>query len=190
MGLPLILFIVFAMLWLLLAWKPKDAGVWWLENIAVFLALPFLLWAFRAGLLSSLSAGALFAFGVLHISAAHYSYARTPWGNWLRRVFRLRRNPYDRIVHFLYGLLAVPVFNDLLTPALSANPFLHALVVFCVISSLGALYEIAEFTITPLVKRPDMEFLGAQGDVWDAQKDMLMQACGALLGLAAILLFF
>jgi putative membrane protein len=107
-----LLFVMFWLIWVALALKPLDRKTWWLENITLFATLPFVLWAFRTGLLSTLSVVIMFLFAVLHIAAAHYSYAKTPWGTWFKRAFHLRRNHYDRVVHFLYGFLMVPVAAD------------------------------------------------------------------------------
>ena len=103
--LPQILLAAFGIIWSILAIKPVDRKTWWLESIVLFVALPFVLWAFHEGRLSAASSVVIFTFALLHIAAARYSYAKTPWGNWFKKMGGFRRNEYDRIVHFLYGFI-------------------------------------------------------------------------------------
>lgn len=183
MSLSLALFAAFFVLWVILAIRPLDRQTWWLENIAVFAAVPGIVLGIRAGLLSDRSLIIILAFAVLHIAAAHYSYAKTPWGDWLKRRLRLHRNQYDRIVHFLYGFLLVPVAADLLSYPLPLTSFRNGFIVFVVIVAFGALYEVAEYIAAVMLgKTKGIGFLGFQGDLWDTQKDMLVQTLGALLG--------
>src|SRR4029453_10569774 len=61
--------------------------------------------AFRRFQFSNVSCLLIALFLALHAYGAHYTYAETPLGFWLRDALGLSRNHYDRIVHFSYGLL-------------------------------------------------------------------------------------
>jgi putative membrane protein len=51
------------------------------------------------------------------------------------------------------------------------------------IMALAAAYELFEWQYAVSVNpEAGIEVLGSQGDVWDAQKDMLMDTLGAILG--------
>lgn len=182
---PKTLLIIFVILWILLAINPLYRFKWFLENIVIFLALPFVLLSYFKFRLSNFSYFLIFVFAVLHIAAAHYTYGSTPWGDWLSGYFGWQRNHYDRIVHFLYGLLMAPVAGDILLKYLPRQAFLRSAIVFAIVVALGSLYEVFEFLVGVTVRPEEsLGFLGFQGDVWDTQKDMAWQAMGAILGLA------
>jgi putative membrane protein len=50
--------------------------------------------------------------------------------------------------------------------------------------ALSATFEILEWIVASLVDPASgMAYLGTQGDIWDAQKDMLLAGVGALLAM-------
>jgi len=65
-----------------------------------------------------------------------------------------------------------------------ASRVLVYLVPLLFIISVGAVYEMFEwwFAVT-FGGDAGIAFLGSQGDIWDAQKDMLMDTLGAVLAL-------
>lgn len=183
-----ILFAAFWLIWAILAVKPADRKTFWLESIMPIIAFPLLYWAHWEGFFSRLSLIVLFVFSVMHIIAAQHAYSETPWGNWVKRKFSLKRNYYDRVVHFSYGLLGVPLFSDLFQH-MAPIETTRALLVFAVIISIGSIYEILEYAVVKVTGAEEgAEFLGLQGDIWDAQKDMLAQTIGALIGVGFLLL--
>jgi len=184
LDLPQALLALFVIVWIILAIDPLYRFGWFIENIVVFAFLPVVLLSYFKFRLSNLSYILIFVFSVLHILAAHYTYGDTPWGNWVMELFELDRNHFDRVIHFLYGVLMVPVLMDLLRRYLPTNRFMNGVFVFALVFAVGGLYEVAEFAVG-LVVNPEagLAFLGFQGDIWDTQKDMLLQGLGALLGL-------
>lgn len=181
---PKILLILFFVFWIFFAINPLYRFDWFLENIIIFLLLPIVLLSYFKFRLSNRSYFLIFLFAFLHIAAAHYTYGDTPWGDYLREIFGWERNHYDRIVHFLFGFLMLPVARDILQKHLPPQKFFEPLFLFAVIFSLGALYEVAEFVVGILVKpEAGLAFLGFQGDIWDTQKDMIAQAAGAITSL-------
>jgi len=182
--LPQTLLFVFILAWIFLALEPLRRDVWLLENAVVFLALPLVIWAYRKGWLSNSSYVLIFMFGLLHIIGAHYSYALTPAGEWFSTLLGSERNDYDRLVHLLYGVFGAAVAFDIFRGNLPKKKFLGALFVFSVVLSFGALYEILEYVVGIIVESTTSEeFLAFQGDVWDTQKDLVLEAGGALIGI-------
>jgi len=172
--------------WLLAAMAPHDRGDWLLENLLVFVAVGGLVAGYRRLPLSNLSYGLLFVFGVLHAVGSHYTYSLAPPGFWIQELFALDRNPYDRIVHFAFGLLLTYPFRELTRRVLHAHgAWSYAIPLFATLS-ISAGYEILE-ALAARVVDPELgiAFVGAQGDPWDAQKDMALALWGALLCLAA-----
>jgi len=179
---PKKLFLIFLLIWIITFINPPSRIDNLIENIIVFIFLPIVLLSYYKFRLSNFSYFLIFIFGVLHITAAHYGYWNTPWGNWFKDVLDWERNHYDRMVHFLFGFLMTPVFVDLLKKYLPSNRLMAGVFVFGVIFSIGSFYEIAEF-VAGLLLKPEagLSFLGFQGDIWDTQKDMIMQGTGSVL---------
>lgn len=159
---------------------------WWLENGVVFAAAALVAASWRRFVLSDLSLLLLAIFGALHAYGSHYTYSETPFGGWLRDVLGLARNPYDRIVHFAFGLLVTYPLREISLRVLHARRLWSWLLPLLVALSLSAVYELVESWAARLVA-PELgtAFLGTQGDPWDAQKDMGAALGGALLALGA-----
>ncbi len=180
---------------------------WWLENLAVALAmLPLLIWRRRIPL-SNTSYLLLFVFLCLHEYGSSYSYSNVPWGKQILFWAESSRNNYDRMVHFLFGLmLTLPLYEIVvrianpLSPgqsrakirALESRPgdpslWISLTIPVLIIKALSGLYEVAEWVVVELVSpQLGVEFLGAQGDPFDAQKDMGLAFVGSLIAVCAI----
>ena len=194
--LPLTLLAIYAIEWAALAIAPLDRNDWLLENLLVALALPALVWIHRHRAISRLSYICIFVFMALHAVGAHYTYAEVPYDAWfqalaghsLDELLGLQRNGFDRLVHFLYGLLWFPLCWELLAPAIGArNKALRYLLVAAFLMSHAGLYEVIEWVAAELVGGDlGAAYLGTQGDEWDAQKDMAMAFAGTLLAVLAV----
>lgn len=175
------LFWVFVFVWVLLGLNPSYRFDWFLENILVFLAVPFLFYIHRFAPLSSFSYSLIFVFLMLHSIGAHYTYSEVPAGKMISKWLGWERNHYDRLVHFLWGfLLTIPIF-EILRKKVSRK--VRAIFIFacCVIVLVGVLYEFMEWAAAVVVApEAGTAFLGTQGDEWDAQKDLLLNLSGAI----------
>jgi putative membrane protein len=129
---PSALLLAFALWWSLLALAPSYRQDWLLENLLVFIAVPLLVWSYPRLRLSNLSYSLIFVFLCLHEVGAHYTYAEVPYAAWYRQLTGSEfphligghRNQFDRLVHFLYGLLMMPAIIELLQ-ARAAPPSLR-----------------------------------------------------------------
>ena len=191
-ALPLVLGAVFLIEVIALGWEPRDREAWVLENlISVPLALTLVL-ARRRVALSSVSWCLVFAFLALHEVGSHYTYSQVPWLEWSRDgaggTLDADRNQYDRFVHFAFGLLLARPLYEVLSRVAAASPAVLRLMAVSCVLSLSSLYEILEvaaaLTLDPGV---GIAFVGAQADVWDAQKDMGLALVGSLLGIVMVL---
>lgn len=176
-----VLLIVYSIVWIYYAIDPLYRPEWLLENSLVFIFLPILFLSYKKFQLSDLSYLLLTIFMLFHVVGAHYGYSDVPIGFQLKEIFGLTRNPYDRIVHFSYGLLFVyPIYEVLLRYAEFKGAWLYFLPVSFILS-LSAVYEIIEaivaWTLPPEQYNP---FIGLQGDMWDGFKDMLLAFLGAI----------
>jgi putative membrane protein len=144
----------------------------------------FLLWATaRRFRFTALSYRLMFVEALILIVGAHYTHERVPAFDWLRDALGAARNDYDRLAHFAVGFLLVTPVREILarrTPL--RGRALNVLSAICVLA-FAAFYEITEWWIAVL-SSPDTgaAYLGSQGDVWDAQKDMLLDGLGAIAG--------
>jgi putative membrane protein len=170
----------YAPFWLLSGIAPVDRRDWLLENFLVVVFAALLIVTYRRFPLSDLSYGLITAFMTLHSIGAHYSYSYVPFGLWVQEIFHQTRNHYDRLVHFSFGLMmAYPVREIFLRVANAKGFWAYYLPLDCILA-FSAMYEIMESWFARIVS-PDLgdAWLGTQGDIWDAQKDMTAALLGA-----------
>jgi len=177
-----ILLTVFVIFWTVFAISPLYRPEWWLENYLLFAFILFLVLSYNKLQLSDLSYLLITIFLLLHTVGAHYGYSSVPIGFAIKDAFSLMRNPYDRIVHFLFGFLfAYPIYELLKRYSNQKDVWLYILPINFIIS-LSAIYEIIEaivaWTFPPEQYNP---FIGLQGDIWDGYKDMLLVTTGAII---------
>ncbi|UPW83058.1 DUF2238 domain-containing protein [Lysinibacillus sp. Ag94] len=122
---------------------------------------------------------------ILTFIGGHYTYSEVPLFNWIKEEFYLKRNDYDRFGHFLKGLMAIVIREILIrkTP-LVKGAWLTGITI-SIMLAVAALYEIIEWLSTRISKgsKGAKDFLGMQGDRWDAQWDMLSAFLGTILTL-------
>jgi putative membrane protein len=190
---PAALLAAFAAIWVLLAIAPWYRQDWLLENLLVFLAVPVLLVTRRSLRFSNFAYTCFFVFLVFHEIGAHYTYSEVPWNEWFERLtgqslttsLGVERNHYDRVIHFLYGLLVFPMAWELFAARARPERIWRYLMPLLFIMSHSVIYELIEWAAAATFGGDlGQAYLGTQGDVWDAQKDMTLATLGAVLGLA------
>lgn len=162
---------------------PKtDRFTWILENLPVFLVLPFLVATRERFPLSMFATRLLFLHAVVLMVGGHWSYAEVPAGHWVRDHFALARNPYDRLGHFVQGFVPAIVVRELLV-RLGRIPRgkLLAFLSISVCLAFSASYELFEWLAALASGAAADAFLGTQGDPWDTQWDMFLCLVGATL---------
>lgn len=175
-------FIVF---WSFLAINPLMRSVWLAENLPVVGVFLLLVGTFKVFRFSNRSYTLMSIWLILHTIGGHFTFAEVPF-DYFTELFDFERNHFDRIAHFSIGLYAYPL-AELVTRKGLASPLITYLFSLFAIMALAAGYEIIEWWYAVIVGGDaGIEFLGSQGDVWDAQKDMFADTLGAI---AALLLF-
>jgi putative membrane protein len=173
---------IYVAFWLALAIRPLDRGDWLLENLLVFATAAVLVGTYRWFRLSNLSYALILVFLVFHTIGAHYTYAKVPAGFWLQHWLHLSRNHYDRVIHFAFGFVLLYPMRELWLRQARASstwaPWLAATTLW----ALSSFFEIIEAIVAQIVA-PDLgiAYLGTQGDIWDAQKDMGCAFIGAVI---------
>lgn len=186
----LVLLGLFLILWAALAIAPLHRSDWVLENVLLLAAVAVLAATYRSFPLSRISYTLLFVFLCLHTIGAHYTYAEVPYDEWFERLtgstlndlFGWKRNHFDRAVHFSYGLLLAYPIRELFLRVAAVRGFWGYFLPLDLTMSTSMLYELLEWAAAELFGGDlGMAFLGTQGDVWDAHKDMALASLGALI---------
>lgn len=189
---PLLLFGFFLVVWIISAVAPYDAHDWLLENVLVVSFLLALLLTRKALPLSRISYTLVFLFLCLHEIGAHYTYAMVPYDRWVQaltggsinELLGWERNNFDRVIHFSYGLLLAYPIRELYFRITSAEGFWGYFLPLDVTMSTSMLFELFEWAAaTVFGGELGQAYLGTQGDVWDAHKDMALASLGALIAM-------
>jgi putative membrane protein len=179
-----LLFALFAAVWIWAAIAPSYRHDWLLENYLVFIFVPIIIVVGRYFKLSNLSYTLITLFMCMHVVGSHYTYAEVPFGVTLQHWFGSSRNMYDRLVHFSFGLLMAYPLREVFHRVARARTFWGFWLPVELVLAFSALYEIIEWLVAADVNpSAGLAFLGAQGDIWDAQKDMLVAGIGAVVAM-------
>ena len=159
---------------------PYERGTWMLEVLPVLLALPVLAFTRKRFPLSTLLYVLIAVHMLVLILGGAYTYARVPLGFWLQELMHLGRNPYDKIGHFMQGLVPALVAREiLLRGAYVSGRRMAGFLSVCVAMAISAVYELVEWWAALALGQGADEFLGTQGDIWDTQSDMFLALIGA-----------
>ncbi len=193
---PTVLLLVFGAIWTALAIAPSYRQDWLLENVLIFVAVPLLVATSRTLRFSNRAYTCMFAFFVLHAIGAHYTYSEVPWREWLQlqdagtAPGSAGRNNYDRFVHFCYGLLMFPAVWELFAARASPQRIWRYVMPVTFLMAHSVIYELIEWGAAEMFGGDlGVAYLGTQGDVWDAQKDIGLATAGILVGLLLTLAF-
>lgn len=188
----LLLLCLFLVEWVLLAIHPYDRKDWALENALVLVFAVALLGSARKLPLSRVSYTLIFLFMCLHEVGAHYTYAKVPYDVWfstltghsLDGALGWQRNHFDRFVHFSYGLLLAYPIREVFLRVANVRGFWGYFLPLDLTMSTSMLFELFEwFAAVYFGGDLGVAYLGTQGDVWDAQKDMALASLGALIAM-------
>lgn len=188
----LVLGILFAGWWSLLAIRPWDRSDWAVENVLVVFFVIAVAAFHRRSLFSRLSYTLIFLFLCLHEVGAHYTYAQVPYDVWFvkltGRTFNSligwERNNFDRVIHFLYGFLLAYPIREIFLRVANVRGFWGYFLPLDLAMSTSALFEMIEWGAAEVLGGDlGAAYLGTQGDIWDAHKDMALASLGALIAM-------
>ncbi|AWA30509.1 DUF2238 domain-containing protein [Flavobacterium magnum] len=164
-----------------------DTSNWFLENTLVFLFLGFLTFTHRKYQFSDLSYLLICIYLCLHVYGSKYTYAENPFGYWLKDVLDLQRNHYDRIVHFSFGFLLAYPMREMFLKWLKFPAWVAWTLPIEITLSISAFYELIEWAVADILfKEQGAAYLGTQGDIWDAQKDIFLAFSGAIIATTVV----
>jgi len=164
-----------------------DINNWMLENILTFGFMIFLIGTYKKFQFSDLSYLLMAIYLCLHVYGSKYTYADNTFGYWLQDTFDLARNHYDRIVHFSFGFLLAYPMREMFLKWLRYPKMVAWLLPIEITLSISGLYELIEWGVADVFFTEQGDaYLGTQGDIWDAQKDMFLATLGAVLATAIV----
>lgn len=167
--------------------SPADRLTWWLEVAPVLIAAPLLAATWRRFPLTPMLYVLIAVHALVLILGARYTYSHVPLGFWIQDLLELARNPYDKIGHLAQGFVPALIAREILLRGgfVTGRRMLGFLVV-CVALAISASYELIEWWAALLMGQGAHEFLGTQGDEWDAQADMFFALIGAVVALLTL----
>ena len=166
-------------------WHPFDRATWVMETVPAMIGIPLLWLAHRRLPLTTLLYVWIGLWAVVLMVGGAYSYARVPFGFTLRDLLGLERNPYDRIGHFVQGIVPALIAREIFVRGrwVRRGWMLHVLTV-CTVLAFSATYEFIEWGSALALGSGADEFLGTQGDPWDTQSDMFSAVLGSIASIA------
>jgi putative membrane protein len=174
---------------------PNELVLQHIPTVVAVLLLATAHWWLR---MSNTSFALVVGFLVLHVIGARWIYSYVPYDDWtealfgfrLAEAFDFRRNHYDRLVHFAYGLLFAFPIREFCIGYLNISRRFASYIAIEFTMATSMIYELVEWGIG-VVLAPDAaeRYNGQQGDVWDAHKDMALASLGAIIAMAGVMLW-
>lgn len=188
--LPHLLLVAYIIEFAVLAIKPFDRAVWFTENFTILpiVVILVVLYFFKIRF-SNLAYILMSVLVFMHTYGGHYSFALAPF-DWFNHMFGFERNMYDRVAHMTVGFYAYAMIEALIKYKVVNQKWFAYFASFMIIPAIAAFYEIFEWRYA-IGEDPEagLAVLGSQGDIWDAQKDMLMDTLGGAIGTVLYFIF-
>ena len=174
--------ILFITTWFYFFYSAIDLKDWWMENILVLFFCATLFVTQKRFLFSNTSLVFIFLFLLLHLYGARMAYTHNELGQFLKSIFELSRNPYDRIVHFSFGFLMIYPLCDYLVYNYQLSKKYLFVLSNMIIFSFATIFELIEWGVAAFTDSATGEtYVATQGDPWDAQKDIILAVLGSVL---------
>lgn len=181
---PYILLVIYLGLFMVCAIEPYDRAVWWAENVPVMVIVSVMILTYRRFRFSDTSYLLMSVFIIMHTIGGHYTFERVPF-DFVSNLFGFERNHYDRLAHFSVGFYAYAIAELLLVKALVRSRLVLYLFPLFTIVTVAGVYEVIEWWYAVSAdEAAGIAVLGSQGDIWDAQKDILADTLGAVFVMA------
>ena len=167
-----------------------------LQHIGTALLVLLMLFDIKKNYLGKVSFIGLALFTTLHIIGARYIYSYVPYDEFAKQLCGVSinellgttRNHYDRLVHFSFGLLMVPMFSQIAEKRMRCSKGTAIVTAWMIVQTGSMIYELFEWLLTiVMTTEAANNYNGQQGDMWDAQKDMALALLGS--SFTAILMY-
>lgn len=175
--------------------KPPYVDFLLMQHVPTVLGAFLLAYLSNRFVITRLSFTSITLFLALHTLGARYLYSYVPYDVWseqllginISRLCGFERNHYDRLVHFSFGLLLAVPIQEIERRYLRLSVAVSSILAIECIIATSASYELIEW-IVAVVFTPEWadQFLGQQGDMFDAQKDMALALTGAFISIGIL----
>lgn len=161
--------------------QPFDYFTWGLEVFPAVLGIIILIFTFKQFQFTFLTYCFILLHSFILFVGGHYTYAEVPLFDWIKEVFDLSRNNYDKVGHFAQGFIPAMIVRELFVRKniVPIKKWLNFIVV-SICLSFSAVYEFLEWWVALFSGENADAFLGTQGYVWDTQSDMFYATIGAI----------
>jgi putative membrane protein len=166
--------------------KPTGGYLSWAsEAIPAVVGIIIVIATYNKFRLTTLSYMIILILSIVMLVGGHYTYSKVPVFNWIKDIFDLNRNHYDRFGHLLKGMFTIVIREILMRKTELTNGSWLFSIVISISLAIAAMYEIIEWLYVKLTKggKTAENFLGMQGDQWDSQWDMALALVGSILAL-------
>jgi putative membrane protein len=170
------------------AYIPRDRYIWFLEITPICIIVLFLLGFFYRQVFTDLFYYLFFLQVMWVMIGAHYTYQTVPLGEWLRNALVWDRNPFDRIGHFIQGVVTFVFAREILyrTSPLKKSKWLN-FSSLCITLTMSVIYEFYKWGVVLTIgETKAAPFVNNQGDIWNAQWNMLLALLGGLTSLVLL----
>jgi putative membrane protein len=164
--------------------NPKDQFTWLLEVLPALIGIIILAFTYNRFRLTTLTYTLILIHSIILMVGGHYTYAEVPLFDWLKDVFELERNNYDKVGHLAQGFIPAIIAREILIrKSIVAGKGWLIFIIVCICLAISAFYELIEWWVAVLSGESAEAFLGTQGYIWDTQSDMLLALLGAVIAL-------
>lgn len=166
---------------------PKDYTTWALEVAPAIIGFIILALSRKPFPLTSLAYVLILAHCWILMVGGHYTYAEVPLFDTIKEVFDQSRNNYDKVGHFMQGLVPAIFCREIIIRLniIPGKYFTHFFTL-CFVLAFSAFYELIEWWVALLSDDAAEAFLGTQGYVWDTQSDMAWALFGGICALVLL----
>ncbi len=167
--------------------NPHDRFTWVLEVLPAVIGVMVLLTTYNKFVFTNLTYTLIWLHAVILIVVGRYTYAEMPLFNWLRDIFDLSRNYYDRLGHFAQGFIPAIIIREIfIRNKIAKNIAWTNFITISICLAISASYEIIEFIVALITGESATAFLGTQGDIWDTQWDMIFALLGSIVSVLTL----
>lgn len=167
--------------------EPKDRATWFLEVFPVILGVFVLAVTYRSFRLTTLLYVLILLHSLVLLVGGHYTYAEVPLFNEMKIIFGFERNNFDKLGHFMQGLVPAMIAREIIIRLNIINgKHWRTFFIICFCLALSAFYELLEWWVALVSAEAAEAFLGMQGYEWDTQSDMAYALIGAATGLTLL----
>lgn len=164
--------------------NPKDQFTWLLEVLPALIGIIILAFTYNRFRLTTLTYLLILIHAIILMVGGHYTYAEVPLFDWLKDVFELERNNYDKVGHLAQGFIPAIIAREILIrkSVVDGKGWLNFIII-CICLAISAFYELIEWWVAVLSGESAEAFLGTQGYVFDTQSDMFLALLGSVIAL-------